>query len=94
MCVVSYVGDYWQDQTVPRKYPDWSDFYPGTQTAPVVTKDQLDELRKDLEELKKLIKQAKSFDESVGEPDCHHETKVALIKAMAKAVDVDLEGLI
>lgn len=93
MCVVSMAGDYWRDRTVPEKYPQWEGWvYPSA--PPAVTREEFDQLKRDIEELKLLIKAAKRYDEQVGEPACEVEDKVALIKAMAKAVGVDMEDLL
>lgn len=88
MCTVSNIGDYWTDRTIPYKYPnvDWN--------SPVISIHEFEQLKKDVEALKELLKAAKHFDEVVGEPDCEHEEKVALIKKIADLVGVDLKGII
>lgn len=88
MCVVSFTGDYWKERIVPKKYPNWTQGIPD-----VITREEFNELKKDLEELKKLLKASKRFDEKLGEPDCEIDDKVKLIKSMAKAVNVDLEDI-
>jgi hypothetical protein len=91
MCVISIVGNYWKDQIVPNKYNEWTNF---PIVIPQVTKEEFDTLRKDVLELKELLKAAITFDTNVGEPDCEKEEKVELMKAMAKAVGLSLEDLI
>lgn len=87
MCVVSYVGDYWREKTVPNKWPEWEEIVLHP------TRTEFDELKKDVEELKELLKQAKLYDEAVGEPDCEVDDKVKLIKEMAEKLGVDLEDI-
>jgi len=96
MCAVSYVGDYWQT-TLPKKYY-WEDIQPFVHqpyapNPPAISKEDFDALKKDVEELKKLLKAAKAYDEAVGEPDCEMEDKVALIKKIAKIVGVDMSEI-
>jgi hypothetical protein len=98
MCIVSNVGDDWQK----RKYPDWTpdpntepkqwpfpkDFTPWKRAEP--TREEFDELKKEMEELRKLLIEAKKKDEAAGTPDCEMEHKVFLIKELAKLVGVDM----
>lgn len=44
-----------------------------------------------MEELKLLLKAAKRYDEQVGEPDCEADEKVAIIKALAEQLGVDVD---
>ena len=94
MCVVSFVGDYYRD-TFPKK-----DYWPVVQPfinpqipitiVPEVTKAEFDALKKDVLEMKELLKKAKKYDEETGQPDCEMEEKVDLLKKIAKLVGVDL----
>lgn len=87
MCIVSNMGDYWTQRTLPEKYPMWSDIINNPSRA------EFEQLKKDVEELKRLLKAAKRYDEKVGEPHCEVEDKVILIKKIADAVGVDLKGI-
>jgi|HubBroStandDraft_2_1064218.scaffolds.fasta_scaffold157973_4 hypothetical protein len=89
MCAVSNVGDYWRT----NDYPKWQylpDIGPYGGTIPQDHSAEIAALRKEMEELKKLLKAAKEYDKAVGEPDCEMDEKVALIKKMAKLVGVDM----
>lgn len=93
MCVVSMVGDYWRDRTLPQKYPNYTDWTSITQKEFVnaVTREEFDAaLKRGVEELKQLLKAAVKYDEQVGEPHCENEDKVALIKKIAELVGVDI----
>jgi hypothetical protein len=103
MCAVSYVGNYFAN-TFPQRYPEWPlvnpGYYPssgaaGIATTPVeyATKADLDAVRKEIQELKELLLAAKKYDEATNQPDCHMDDKVALIKAVAKAVGVDMNDV-
>lgn len=95
MCVVSYVGDYWRD-TFPQRHPTIAPMWIGGTTnipvtiGPNVTREEFEALRRDVLELKELLKAAKKFDEATGQPDCETDSKVALIKKLAELVGVDM----
>lgn len=96
MYIVSNIGGYFRDVTFPTKYPnsDWLIDTSKYNTVPVNYQEQINQLRKDIEALKELIIAGKKYDETVGEPDCEHEDKVALIKQLAKLVGVSMEGVL
>ena len=91
MCMVSNVGDGWAE-----KFPDkWPNINPPPHSAPFiiqpeVSRAEFEALRKEMEELKKLLIAAKNFDKATGQPDCEMDEKVKLIKAIAKLVGVDM----
>ncbi len=94
MCAVSATGDYWRQ----NDWPKWEPYQPlnptpGYWPPPEVTKADLDALKREMEELKKLLVAAKKYDEATGQPDCEMEDKVALIKKVAKLVGVDMSGV-
>lgn len=80
MCVVSMIGQNYQDR-FPGIYP----------TFPNVSREEFDKLKRELEELKKLIKAAREFDEATGQKDCENADKVKFIKQVAEFVGVDIE---
>lgn len=98
MCTVSYVGDYWR-RDFPQRHPGWHDDFtkpyqpvtlPNDILEPKVSKKEFDALKKEMEELKKLLLAAKKYDEAMNEPNCEMDDKVALIKKVAKVVGVDM----
>ena len=94
MCAYSAMGDYWQ-QRLPEKpyYPAIHPYINQQILQPQVSRAEFDALKKDMEELKKLLKAAKDFDEAAGEPDCETDEKVALIRKLAKLVGVSMDGI-
>lgn len=58
--------------------------------APEVSRADFDALKREVEEMKKLLLRAKKYDEETGQPDCEMEDKVALLKKVAQLVGVDL----
>lgn len=85
MCVVSSVGDYWE-----------KNIYPTYPTTPTYTwpNTEVERLQKDIKALKVLLKAAIEFDKETGQPECQHEDKIKLIRKMAEAAGIDLEGII
>jgi len=80
MCVISMIGSGWKDQ-FPVTYPSY----------PNVSPTEFEKLKREVQELKKLIEAAKRFDEVTGQKDCENAEKVAFIKEVAKFVGVDIE---
>lgn len=100
MCSVSMVSDHFMD-IWPQKYPDTFPISPTSvpnvppvvkwpQQVDQISREEFDDLRKDVEEMKLLLQRAKEYDERNNEPHCEMEEKVALIKKVAELVGVDL----
>lgn len=94
MCMVSNIGDGWAEkfphhwpQIPPNPPPKFNIIQSG------ISKADFDALKKEVQELKKLLEAAKKFDEATGQPDCEMDEKVKLIKAIAKLVGVDMESV-
>ena len=93
MCMVSNVGDGWANK-FPDQWPQFKPPYVHPYIQVGVSQADFDALRKEVEELKKLLEAAKKFDQATGQPDCQMEAKVKLIKDIAKLVGVDLAGVL
>ena len=102
MCVVSNIGDNYRDNFGPRwpqipvqpwQSPPSDGNRDYTKVTIPVSKEEFDALKKEVEELKQLLKAAKKFDEETGQPDCHMDDKVDFIKKLAEFVGVDLEDI-
>jgi hypothetical protein len=109
MCTVSNIGDGYKDNFAPRwpNVPIWpvqptgvpypaQPSIPGQPlviNTPAVSKEEFEALKKEVEELKQLLKAAKKFDDETGQPDCHMDDKVDFIKKLAEYVGVDLEDI-
>lgn len=87
--MVSNIGDGFKE-TFPEKWPQW----PAQPYIPFnvaeVSRQEFDALKREMEELKKLLQAAKRFDEETGQPDCEMGDKVELIKRIAKMVGVEM----
>lgn len=99
MCMYSSIGDQWKDK-FPEKWPKFvpyipeGDFVPSPfHLPPEISRAEFEALKKEVEELKKLIKAAVAFDKATGQPHCEVEDKVKLIKKIANMVGVDMKDL-
>lgn len=103
MCVVSMIGDHYADKWRPKPwFPDpigWpidEPYRPNKTVVPTinVSREEFDALRKEVEEMKELLKRAKKYDEDNGEPDCEIDEKMELLRRVAEAVGVDLSDVV
>jgi hypothetical protein len=87
---MSNIGDVWAE-----KFPDkWPHFNPPPTYIPIqIPNWEIEALRKEVAELRKLLKAAKEFDSATGQPDCEMEQKVKLIKDIARLVGVNMEDV-
>ena len=91
MCVVSMVGDYYNNKW---NQPKWQGTISNiTYTPSQVSKEDFDVLKKDVEEMKKLLERALEYDKRNNEPNCEMEEKVAILKKVAELVGVNLEDV-
>jgi hypothetical protein len=63
----------------------------ATFTIPPVSREEFDTLKREVEDMKKLLLRAKEYDERNNEPECHMDEKVALLKRVAELVGVNLD---
>lgn len=91
MCVVSMIGDHYRDKWIDRwpNIPAWP-----AQSEPPIPRGEFEALKREVQELKELLKRAKEYDERNGEPDCEIDDKMALLKRVAEAVGIDLDEVL
>lgn len=75
MCAVSAIGDMFRDKYRYR-FPQAS--YTN------VTREEFEALKKEMEEIKELLKAAKKFDEKTGQPDCEMDDKIDFMRRWTK----------
>lgn len=85
MCTVSMIGDHYSDKW---KKPDYTNIF---NNFPSISRPEFDALKKEVEEMKKLLERALAYDKANNEPHCEMEDKVKLLKQVAKMVGVDLD---
>lgn len=88
MCTVSMIGDHYSDKWNQPKYQ------PIFTNISNISKEEFDALKKEVEEMKELLKKAKIYDEKNNEPNCEMEDKIALLKKIAELVGVDLKDIL
>jgi hypothetical protein len=88
------IGDDFSKRTIPEKYPWVNPIGPaiGVAISPP-TREEFEALKKEVQELKKLLEAAKKYDESTGQKDCEIDEKVVFIKQIAKLVGVDVSKI-
>lgn len=95
MCVVSYIGDDWRNRQWPSIKPEqWPIDLPSEPVKlPGISREEFERLKKEIEELKKLLTAAKEYDKKTGQADCHMDEKVKLIKKLAEITGVSVKEL-
>ena len=95
MCVVSMIGDHytgkWQEP-----YERWHQQGLTQVTNGVlsfISKEEFEDLKKEVKEMKELLIKAKLYDEKNNEPSCEVENKVEVLKKIAELVGVSLEDV-
>jgi hypothetical protein len=89
--------DDWYKRFVPWTPPSTSPYTPNPLSIPtfipMATKEEFDVLKKEVEEMKKLLIRAKIYDEKNNEPDCEIDAKIELLKKFAELVGIDLSDI-
>lgn len=98
MCVVSMVGDHYADKWRNIMQPQFPHVPQTPQQQFIIhtpiSREEFDALKRDVEEMKALLKRAKEYDERNNEPECEIEEKMDLLRKVAKAVGVDLDDVL
>lgn len=93
MCVVSMIGDYYEEKW---NDPDYGKYWSTVTVAGLsdVSREEFDKLKKEVEDMKKLLAKAKKYDEDHNEPNCEIDKKMAKLKKIAELVGVDLDDVL
>lgn len=98
MCVVSFIGDHYEEKWQPYlpllPTAVGADVNYGIKIFPRISRSEFDQLKKEVEEMKKILIKAKIYDEKNNEPNCEMEEKIKFIKQIAKFVGIDLEDIL
>lgn len=100
MCSVSMIGDHYRDMWQPKPWYPSLPAVPMPQTSPIIinqpeiSRAEFDELKRQVLEMKELLKRAKKYDEDNGEKDCEIDEKMDVLRRIAKLVGVDLNDVI
>ena len=103
MCTMSMVGDHYRDMWQPKP---WYPLIPQVPAAPMpqapititmspeISRAEFEDLKRQVAEMKELLRRAKEYDERNGEPECEMAEKMDLLRRVAKMVGVDLDDVI
>jgi hypothetical protein len=93
---MSMIGDYYHDKWYPTPTPEIPNIgvpYPLPPT-PNVTKEEFEALRRDVLEMKELLKRALDYDKRNNEPHCETHAKMEVLRNVAKIVGISLDDII
>jgi phage terminase large subunit-like protein len=104
MCTVSMVMDHFNQEWDPYKkfnpIPQKIENVPNLNPLDLsklfekqVGRFEFDQLKREVENMKKLLERAIEYDKKNNEPHCELEEKIATIKKIAQLVGVDLEEI-
>ena|SRR5690242_1190829 len=100
MCTVSMVGDFYGDKFRGIPYKPWeppTDWRPeAARTQPIVIKDHTEEiaaLRREIADMKDLLRRAIKYDERSGQPECFNDDKIAFLRKVAESVGISLDDV-
>lgn len=88
MCTVSMIGDHYRDK--------WGGggIGQGFPFGQYATQQDLDALRREVLEMKELLKRAVEYDKTNNQPHCENEQKLAVLRAVAKSLGVSLDDVL
>lgn len=86
------IGDHYRDKWDDRQW------FPNIgqlgYLVPPISREEFDALKREVVEMKELLRRAKLYDEKNGEPACEIDEKMDLLRKVAKLVGVDLNDVI
>lgn len=94
MCVISMIGDHYNDKWDPfKKINPYTIPTSDLERFLAPNRQEFEALKKEVEEMKKLLERALKYDIENNQPECEIEDKVALLKKVAELVGVSLEDV-
>ncbi len=88
MCTVSMIGDHYSHKW---GQPDYQHLFTN---IPQINRAEFDALKKEVEEMKALLKRAKIYDEQNNEPHCEMDEKMAMLRKFSEAVGINLDDIL
>jgi hypothetical protein len=93
MCSVSMVGDYYgQKWGIQPGLGGGLGGLGGLGSAPTMA--DFEALKREVMDMKELLKRAIDYDKKTGQPDCHLEEKLVVLRKVAELVGVSLEDIL
>ena len=91
MCTVSMIGDHFTNKWTQ---PPYLQTISNISNVNYVSKQEFNDLKKEVEEMKQLLIKAKIYDEKNNEPNCELEEKITKLREIAKLVGIDLDEVL
>lgn len=95
------IGDHYQDKwkTLPYTYPPNKNIPSQKEEIEKlfkspVTREEFEALKKEVLEMKELLKRAKEYDEKNNEPHCEIENKMDFLRKVSALVGINLDDVI
>lgn len=107
MCVVSMIAKHYEDEFGKKPIRPWEVAPSATYWPPLTypkhpqystdenlkLKEQIEELRRQVSEMKQFLKEAIEYDKLYKQPGCENDLKIAFLKKVAKSVGMTLEDI-
>jgi len=90
MCVSSMIGDYFGDKFTEKPQQQQPLTWPYPFDGEKPTKQEFDDLKKEVLEMKELLKRAIKYDKENNQPNCEIDEKMEFLKQVAGLVGIDL----
>jgi hypothetical protein len=93
--VGDYYGQKWgQPNTIPNTQPGLGGLGQINFIPNPVTREDFESLKKEVMDMKELLKRAIDYDKKTGQPDCHLEEKLITLRKVAEMVGVSLDDIL
>jgi hypothetical protein len=93
MCSVSMVGDHYNDIWKQKPWYEESVGITIRNVPAAISRAEFDHLKRQVEEMKELLKRAKKYDEDNGERDCEVDQKMEILRKIAQMVGINLDDV-
>lgn len=101
MCVVSMIGDHYRDKWAPILPGPASPMVPFAPISPFrgliepeVSRQEFDDLKKEVLEMKALLKRAIKYDKDNHQAGCEIDDKMGFLRKVAAIVGVSLDDVL
>lgn len=93
MCTVSMVLDHYNDKWKDDMVLTTVSWPPQPPLTALPTREEFEALKRDVEEMKALLKRAKQYDIDHNEPDCELAEKKNKVRKICELVGVDISDI-
>jgi len=97
MCTVSMAGDFYIDKWKDNRWfpkPSQPTVPGGLYPVVTISREEFDTLKKEVSDMKELLKRAVKYDQDNNQANCHIDEKIELLKKIAEMVGISLEDVL